>query len=117
MLDINFAQVFISFIVLLFSLTIHEMAHALREHQIERQGQDDVVLRLQDFRRFLDARHGPHFPGAAVLGETHQVPAVGGRNYVNAFRRRLDTNTPSTSPEITGYCRLLYRSPLEQFGS
>ena len=28
MLDINFAQVFISFIVLLFSLTIHEMAHA-----------------------------------------------------------------------------------------
>ena len=26
--DINFAQVFISFIVLLFSLTIHEMAHA-----------------------------------------------------------------------------------------
>jgi Zn-dependent protease len=27
-LDINFAQVFISFIVLLFSLTIHEMAHA-----------------------------------------------------------------------------------------
>ena len=28
MLDINFAQVFIAFIVLLFSLTIHEMAHA-----------------------------------------------------------------------------------------
>jgi Zn-dependent protease len=28
LLDINFAQVFISFIVLLFSLTIHEMAHA-----------------------------------------------------------------------------------------
>lgn len=27
MLDINFAQVFIAFIVLLFSLTIHEMAH------------------------------------------------------------------------------------------
>jgi Zn-dependent protease len=26
--DINFAQVFISFIVLLFSLTVHEMAHA-----------------------------------------------------------------------------------------
>ena len=28
MLDINFAQVFISFIVLLFSLTVHEMSHA-----------------------------------------------------------------------------------------
>ena len=28
MLDINVAQVFISFIVLLFSLTVHEMAHA-----------------------------------------------------------------------------------------
>ena len=28
MLDIDFAQVFISFIVLLFSLTVHEMAHA-----------------------------------------------------------------------------------------
>jgi Zn-dependent protease len=28
LLDINFAQVFISFIVLLFSLTVHEMAHA-----------------------------------------------------------------------------------------
>ena len=28
MLDINFAQVFISFIVLLFSLTVHESAHA-----------------------------------------------------------------------------------------
>ena len=28
MLDINFAQVFIAFIVLLFSLTVHEMAHA-----------------------------------------------------------------------------------------
>ena len=28
MLDINFAQIFISFIVLLFSLTVHEMAHA-----------------------------------------------------------------------------------------
>ena len=27
LLDINFAQVFISFIVLLFSLTVHEMAH------------------------------------------------------------------------------------------
>jgi Zn-dependent protease len=27
-LDINFAQVFIAFIVLLFSLTVHEMAHA-----------------------------------------------------------------------------------------
>ncbi|MEP7304112.1 MAG: site-2 protease family protein [Acidobacteriota bacterium] len=29
MLNIDFAQVFISFIVLLFSLTVHEMAHAL----------------------------------------------------------------------------------------
>ena len=29
MLNIDFAQVFISFIVLLFSLTLHEMAHAL----------------------------------------------------------------------------------------
>jgi Zn-dependent protease len=28
LLDINFAQVFISFIVLLFSLTVHEMSHA-----------------------------------------------------------------------------------------
>ena len=28
MLDINFAQLFIAFIVLLFSLTVHEMAHA-----------------------------------------------------------------------------------------
>src|SRR3989454_10378233 len=28
LLDINFAQVFIAFIVLLFSLTIHETAHA-----------------------------------------------------------------------------------------
>lgn len=28
MLDINFAQIFISFIVLLFSLTVHESAHA-----------------------------------------------------------------------------------------
>lgn len=28
LLDINFAQVFISFIVLLFSLTVHELAHA-----------------------------------------------------------------------------------------
>lgn len=28
MLDINFAQVFIVFVVLLFSLTVHEMAHA-----------------------------------------------------------------------------------------
>jgi Zn-dependent protease len=28
LLDINFAQVFISFVVLLFSLTFHEMAHA-----------------------------------------------------------------------------------------
>jgi hypothetical protein len=28
LLDINFAQIVISFIVLLFSLTIHEMAHA-----------------------------------------------------------------------------------------
>jgi len=28
LLDINFAQIFISFIVLLFSLTFHEMAHA-----------------------------------------------------------------------------------------
>ena len=28
MLDINFAQIFIAFIVLLFSLTVHEMAHA-----------------------------------------------------------------------------------------
>ena len=28
LLDINFAQIFISFIVLLFSLTLHEMAHA-----------------------------------------------------------------------------------------
>ena len=28
MLDINFAQVFISFVVLLFSLTVHESAHA-----------------------------------------------------------------------------------------
>jgi Zn-dependent protease len=28
LLDINFAQIFIAFIVLLFSLTIHEMAHA-----------------------------------------------------------------------------------------
>jgi Zn-dependent protease len=29
LLDINFAQAFISFIVLLFSLTVHEMAHAV----------------------------------------------------------------------------------------
>jgi Zn-dependent protease len=28
LLDINFAQIFISFVVLLFSLTVHEMAHA-----------------------------------------------------------------------------------------
>src|SRR6185436_8095839 len=28
LLDINVAQIFISFIVLLFSLTVHEMAHA-----------------------------------------------------------------------------------------
>jgi len=28
LLDINFAQVFIAFIVLLFSLTVHEMSHA-----------------------------------------------------------------------------------------
>ena len=28
MLDINFAQIFIAFIILLFSLTVHEMAHA-----------------------------------------------------------------------------------------
>ena len=28
MLDINFAQIFIGFVVLLFSLTVHEMAHA-----------------------------------------------------------------------------------------
>src|SRR5688572_24569832 len=28
LLDINFAQLFIAFIVLLFSLTVHEMAHA-----------------------------------------------------------------------------------------
>src|SRR6266581_3967442 len=28
LLDINFAQIFIAFIVLLFSLTVHEMAHA-----------------------------------------------------------------------------------------
>jgi Zn-dependent protease len=28
LLDINFAQIFISYIVLLFSLTVHEMAHA-----------------------------------------------------------------------------------------
>ncbi len=28
MLDINFAQAFIAFIVLLFSLTVHESAHA-----------------------------------------------------------------------------------------
>ena len=28
MLDINFAQIFIQFVVLLFSLTVHEMAHA-----------------------------------------------------------------------------------------
>ncbi len=28
MLDINFAQIFIAFVVLLFSLTVHEMAHA-----------------------------------------------------------------------------------------
>ncbi len=28
MLDIDFAQIFIAFIVLLFSLTVHEMAHA-----------------------------------------------------------------------------------------
>ena len=28
MLDINFAQIFIRFVVLLFSLTVHEMAHA-----------------------------------------------------------------------------------------
>jgi Zn-dependent protease len=29
LLDINFAQAFISFVVLLFSLTVHEMAHAV----------------------------------------------------------------------------------------
>jgi Zn-dependent protease len=32
--DINFAQVFISFIVLLFSLTVHETAHALTANQL-----------------------------------------------------------------------------------
>ena len=34
MLDINFAQIFIAFTVLLFSLTVHEMAHAWTADQL-----------------------------------------------------------------------------------
>ena len=81
MLDINFAQVFISFIVLLFSLTVHEMAHAFTA---DRLGDPTARLLGRDLAESDRARRSRSarcvFPlialvtGAPLIGWAKPVP-------------------------------------------
>ncbi|HEY7289336.1 MAG TPA: site-2 protease family protein [Vicinamibacterales bacterium] len=82
MLDINFAQVFISFAVLLFSLTVHEMAHAWTADRL-----GDPTARLRGRVSLNPIVHADPigtvlFPlvalitGAPIIGWAKPVPVV-----------------------------------------
>jgi Zn-dependent protease len=85
-LDINFAQVFIAFIVLLFSLTVHEMAHAWTADRL-----GDPTARLLGRVSLNPIVHADPvgtilFPLLAIVGG---VPLIGWAKPVPVDIRRL----------------------------
>lgn len=86
MLDINFAQVFIAFAVLLFSLTFHEMAHAWTADRL-----GDPTARLLGRVSFNPIVHADPigtvlFPLLAIVGN---VPIIGWAKPVPVVISRL----------------------------
>ena len=86
MLDINFAQVFIAFIVLLFSLTVHETAHAWTADRL-----GDPTARLLGRVSLNPMVHADPigtilFPLLAIVGG---VPVIGWAKPVPVVVRRL----------------------------
>ena len=126
MLDIDFAQVFISFIVLLFSLTVHEMAHAWTADRL-----GDPTARLLGRVSLNPIVHADPigtvlFPllalvsGAPLIGWAKPVPVSSGRlgnprrdfilvaaagpasNLLMAFAAALLLSVLTISPKISG---------------
>ena len=80
-MDINFAQVFISFIVLLFSLTIHEMAHAvtadrLGDQTARRLGRISLnpLVHADPIGTVVFPLLALMFPSAPIIGWAKPVP-------------------------------------------
>ena len=86
MLDIDFAQVFIAFIVLLFSLTVHEMAHAFTADRLG----DPTARRLGRISLNPIVHADPYgtilFPLLAMIGG---VPLIGWAKPVPVNVRQL----------------------------
>jgi Zn-dependent protease len=126
LLDIDFAQVFISFIVLLFSLTVHEMAHAWTADRL-----GDPTARLLGRVSLNPIVHADPigtvlFPllalvsGAPLIGWAKPVPVSSGRlgnprrdfilvaaagpasNLLMAFAAALLLSVLPISPKISG---------------
>jgi Zn-dependent protease len=126
LLDIDFAQVFISFIVLLFSLTVHEMAHAWTADRL-----GDPTARLLGRVSLNPIVHADPigtvlFPllalvsGAPLIGWAKPVPVSSGRlgnprrdfilvaaagpasNLLMAFAAALLLSVLTISPKISG---------------
>jgi Zn-dependent protease len=126
LLDIDFAQVFISFIVLLFSLTVHEMAHAWTADRL-----GDPTARLLGRVSLNPVVHADPigtvlFPllalvsGAPLIGWAKPVPVNSGRlgnprrdfilvaaagpasNLLMAFAAALMLSVLPISPKISG---------------
>jgi Zn-dependent protease len=126
LLDIDFAQVFISFIVLLFSLTVHEMAHAWTADRL-----GDPTARLLGRVSLNPIVHADPigtvlFPllalvsGAPLIGWAKPVPVNSGRlgnprrdfilvaaagpasNLLMAFAAALLLSVLPISPKISG---------------
>jgi Zn-dependent protease len=126
LLDIDFAQVFISFIVLLFSLTVHEMAHAWSADRL-----GDPTARLLGRVSLNPIVHADPigtvlFPllalvsGAPLIGWAKPVPVNSGRlgnprrdfilvaaagpasNLLMAFAAALMLSVLPISPKISG---------------
>jgi hypothetical protein len=70
-------------------------AKSLRQHKVDGQGENDVILRAQQCGGLIEGRYRPHFPRAIAFAKAHHVPAVRGGDYVDAFRCRLDIKAPS----------------------
>ena len=68
---------------------------ALCQDESDREGENDVVIGLEELGRLLETGDSAHFPRAAMLRKAHQVPAIRGGSYVDAFRCGLDVKAPS----------------------
>ena len=86
MLDINFAQVFIAFIVLLFSLTVHESAHAWTANRLGDPTARDLGRVSLNPVVHADLIGTVVFPLLALLGG---VPLIGWAKPVPVNVRRL----------------------------